>query len=211
MVSPVRYCVAGGYNGPMEYFDLDFFEIHRRLPLTHISRNKEVATFTIIGDVELTERAGEEMEKKLKLQGIEPDCFVGPGMNITNFVHHMAVRFDHRKYVILRKSIRNYMIQPEVQLPWRQAPKHARKLVINGPDAAYLKGKKVVLVDDVVSTGTTMQMLQVLMKRLGAEVIATVSIFVQGERCFPGLIYLAKLPIYVVTSTGEKELLTEER
>jgi adenine phosphoribosyltransferase len=195
----------------MDYFPLHFFELYRKLPLTYISRDKQMATFTIIGDVELTERAGEEMEKKLRAIGIEADVFVGPGMNITNFVHHMAKRHGHAHYVILRKSIRNYMTDPEVQLPWRQAPKHAKKLVINGTDADYLRGKRVVLVDDVVSTGTTMRMLAALMKRVGAEVVATAAIFKQGDRPTPALLYLAKLPIYVVTVEGRKELLTEER
>lgn len=199
------------YTENMDYFSLNCFGLKRQLPLTYISRDKQMATFTIIGDVELTERAGEEMENKLQAADIEVDCFVGPGMNITNFVHHMAKRYGHQRYVILRKTIFNYMTKPEIQLPWREAPKHTKKLVINGLDADYLKGKRVVLLDDVVSTGTTMRLLQTLMKRVGASVVATAAIFKQGHRPFPSLIYLCALPIYVVTSEGRKELLTEER
>jgi adenine phosphoribosyltransferase len=196
----------------MEFFDLDFYDLHRKLPLTHISSDKQIATFTILGDVELTEKAGDALERKLKEKNIKPDCFVGPGTNILCFVHHMAKRYGHSKYIILQKSIMNYMTSPEVQLPWRNAPKHAKKIVINGADVVYLKGKNVVLVDDVVSTGTTMEMLSHLVEKKGATVTAKCSIFKQGDRYHDNnLIYLAKLPIFVLTREGKKMLLTEER
>ncbi|OGG02418.1 hypothetical protein A2Z33_05145 [Candidatus Gottesmanbacteria bacterium RBG_16_52_11] len=202
--------ILGVVSG-MDFFEIDFYGYRRRLPLTNISSDKQIATFTIIGDVEFTEKAGQELEKILHQQNLVPDCFVGPGTNIVNFVHHMAKRAGHARYVCLRKSIRNYMTTPEVQLPWRSAPKHARKLVINGTDAAYLKGKNVVLLDDVVSTGATMKMLSLLMEKIGARVLAQCAIFKQGDRKSDRLIYLAILPIFVRTRTGLKKLLTEER
>lgn len=195
----------------MEFFDLDFHGLRRRLPLTFISSNKQMATFTILGDVALTDKAGELLQQELEKRNIQPDCFVGPGTNIVCFVHHMAKRFGHCRYVILRKSIRSYMTSPEVQLPWRNAPKHARKLVINGMDIEYLKGKKVVLIDDVVSTGTTMKMFSDLIEKTGAVVLARCSIFKQGDVPYDGLIYLSTLPIVILTKDGKKELLTEER
>jgi adenine phosphoribosyltransferase len=196
----------------MDFFELNFHGIHRRLPLTYICSDKQMATFTILGDVELTEKAGELMYQELEKRNIIPDCFVGPGTNILCFVHHMAKRYNHMRYVILRKSIRNYMISPETQLPWRNAPKHAKKLVINGVDLEYLKGKKVALVDDVVSTGTTITLLKEMMTKIGAQVIAKCAIFKQGDRYKNNdLIYLEKLPIFVITHEGKKDLLTEER
>jgi adenine phosphoribosyltransferase len=196
----------------MDFFEINFHEIHRKLPLTYICSDKQMATFTIVGDVELTEKAGILMHQELDKRNIHPDCFVGPGTNILCFVHHMAKRFDHLRYVILRKSICNYMTSPEVQLPWRNAPKHAKKLVINGSDVEYLRGKKVALIDDVVSTGTTITLLEELMHKIGAKVVAKCAIFKQGDRYNKNdLIYLEKLPIFIITHDGRKELLTEER
>jgi adenine phosphoribosyltransferase len=196
----------------MEFFDVDFHDLHRKYPLTFISSNKQMATFTIVGDVELTEKSGELLQNKLTEKNIHPDCFVGPGTNIMCFVHHMAKRYGHKRYVILRKSIMNYMTSPEVQIPWRNAPKHAKKLVINGTDIDCLKGKNVALIDDVVSTGTTMLMLEELMNKIGANVVAKCAIFKQGDRYTKDdLIFLEKLPIFIVTGDGRKELLTEER
>lgn len=170
-----------------------------------------MATFSLIGDVELTDAAGEKLQQILIKQGIVPDCFVCPGTNIVNFCHHLAVRFGHKRYVALRKSVRNYMTSPEVLFPWRNAPKHTKKLVINGADASFLQGKRVFLVDDVVSTGTTLKMLSALMEKVGAAVVGQAAIFKQGERPVDGLIYLSTLPIFIITPQGKKELLTEER
>jgi adenine phosphoribosyltransferase len=196
----------------MDFFELNFHGIVRRLPLNYISSDKQIATFTILGDVELTEKAGDLLEIELRKKNIMPDYFIGPGTNILCFVHHMAKRFGHLRYVILRKSICNYMTSPEIQLPWRNAPKHAKKLVINGTDIELLKGKKVTLIDDVVSTGTTMTMLEELMNKIGATVLSKCAIFKQGERYKKNdLIFLKKLPIFVITHEGKKELLTEER
>lgn len=196
----------------MDFFDVDFFDLHRKYPLTFVSSNKQMATFTIVGDVELTEKSGELMQKKLSEKNIVPDCFIGPGTNILCFVHHLAKRYGHKRYVILRKSIMNYMTSPEVQIPWRNAPKHAKKLVINGTDIEFLKGKNVALVDDVVSTGTTMFMLEDLMNKIGAHVVAKCAIFKQGDRYKKDdLTYLDQLPIFIITQEGRKELLTEER
>jgi len=195
----------------MEFFDLDFYDIHRKLPLTFISSDKQIATFTIVGDVEITEKAGELLSQKLEERNIVPDCFVGPGTNILCFVHHMAKRYGHLRYVVLRKSILNYMTSPEVQLPWRDAPKHAKKLVINGPDIEFLKGKKVALLDDVVSTGVTMDMMAHLLEKHGATVVARCALFKQGDRYRKDLLYLSELPIFIITKEGKKKLLTEER
>ncbi len=196
----------------MDLFDLNFHGLRRKLPLTYIASNKQIATFTIVGDVEFTEVAGKLIQEKLEERNIVPDCFVGPGTNILCFVHHMAKRYGHTRYVVLRKSILNYMTSPQVQLPWRNAPKHAKKLVLNGSDMEFLKGKKVVLIDDVVSTGTTMEMQSQMMEKIGATVLAKCSIFKQGNRYIdPDLIYLDNLPIFVVTKDGRKTLLTEEQ
>jgi len=182
----------------MEYYELNFFGLSRKLPITYLSATKRVANFSIIGDIEFTEKAGEELEKVLRQRQLIPDCFVGPGISAASFVHHLAKRFGHKRYVILRKSIRGYMVTPEIQSPWRSAPKHTKKLVLNGFDREFLKGKTVVLVDTVVSTGVTMEMLHELVSKIGSKPIAKCAIFLQGDDYKADLMYLAKLPIIEV-------------
>lgn len=179
-------------------YQLDFFGLKRSLPITFLSPRLKIANFNILGDVELTEKAGEELQKRLIEKNIKPDCFVGPEIKVVPFVHHMAKRFGHKRYVILRKSVRGYMTNPFIEHPWRTAPKHVKKLVLSGHDQSYLQGKKVVLIDDVVSTGMTMQFLKNLMNKIEVNVLAQCAIFKQGEKYQEDLIYLSSLPIISV-------------
>jgi adenine phosphoribosyltransferase len=179
------------------YYQLDFFGLKRQLPLTFLSPKIMIANFNILGDVELTEKAGEVLEKILREKEIIPDCFIGPEVKVVPFVHHMAKRFDHKRYVILRKSVRGYMTNPLIEHPWETAPKHVKKLVLSGYDQEYLHGKKVILIDDVVSTGVTIELLQKVAERVGTTVLARCAIFKQGDRYQKELIYLAKLPLMV--------------
>lgn len=180
----------------MEFYSLDFFGLKRKLPITHVSPRHRIANFNILGDVEFTEKAGELLEQKLKNLGIRPDCFVGPEVKVVPFVHHMAKRFNHLRYVILRKSIRGYMTDPLIENPNYTSPKHVKKLVLSRNDKDFLKDKKVVLVDDVVSTGATIELLEGLMKKVEAKVLAKCAILKQGDRYQGKLVFLATIPIF---------------
>jgi adenine phosphoribosyltransferase len=177
------------------FYNLNFFGIKRSLPISYLSPRLKMANFTILGDVELTEKAGEELEKRLRDMNIIPDCFVGPEVQVVPLVHNLATRFGHNRYVILRKQVYGYMREPLIEHPWNGAPKHTNKLVLNGIDKNYLQGKRVVIVDDVVSTGSTMKMLLKLMKEIEAEVLTQCAIFKQGERYTDTLLYLSELPL----------------
>lgn len=184
-----------------EFYQLNFYGLKRQLPLSHLSPKIKIANFNILGDVEFTEKAGEILEKELKKRKIQPLCFVGPEVKVVPFVHYLAKRYQHPRYVILRKSIKGYMTSPIIiEYPSRNSPKHVKKLVLSGFSEELLLAKKegIVLVDDVVSTGATMEMLEKLMTRIGVKVIAKCAIFKQGDIYTKDLIYLAELPIIQV-------------
>lgn len=181
-----------------EFFEINFFGLKRSLPLTYLSPRYKIANFNILGDVEFTEKAGTVLQAKLDKKGLKPECFVGPEVKVVPFVHHMAKKYGHKRYVVLRKSVKGYMINPIVEYPSKTHPQHVKKLVLSGRDKEYLilKKKGVVLIDDVVSTGATMSMLENLMKKIGVSVIAKCAIFKQGDRYSGDLIYLSELPIF---------------
>lgn len=174
---------------------IHFFGVTRELPVTLLTPRIGIANFNILGDVEVARIASVELERKLKEKGIVPDYFVGPEVKVVPLIHALAERFSHKRYVVLRKNVLGYMRAPIVQQPWEGAPKHASKLVLNGADADLLKGKKVVVIDDVVSTGASIKIATYLMKKIGADVLGQCAIFKQGDRYRGDLIFLSELPI----------------
>lgn len=181
----------------MEYLELKLLGLNRELPVTLLSPRKSIANFSILGDVEFTSRAAVEIKRILQESNLLFDCFVGPEVKVVPLIHELAKMYQHSRYVVLRKSVRGYMVNPIVLQPPRKAPMHVKKLVLNGNDASYLKGKKVVLIDDVVSTGSTMDLLEEMMERVGAETIAKCAIFKQGDDYKKDIIHLAELPIII--------------
>ncbi len=184
------------------FYTLNFFGLVRELPFSFLSPRLKIANFSVLGDVEFTEKAGEELEKILRKRKLFPDCFVGPEVKVVPFVHHMAKRFGHNRYVILRKSVKGYMVDPLIEYPKSKAPQHIKKLVLDGRDRDFLKGKKVVLVDDVVSTGVTMRMLEGLMGKIGVIVLAKCCLFKQNGNYGDELISLAELPLLTLDKSS---------
>jgi len=180
----------------VDYFDLKLCGLVRKLPLTHVGKNTRLANFSLLGDVELVAAVADELEKKLKK--IKFDFLVGPEVKVVPLIAELAQRMKQKRFVICRKSVKPYMVSPVVLKPLSYFPKHIRQLVIDGSDSELLRGKKVVIIDDVVSTGVTMRMMKELAERVGAEVVATVAVLRQGKQ-FDDLgefIYLGELPVF---------------
>ena len=162
----------------MEFYELNLCGLKRKLPFKYIAKNTRFANFNVLGDVELVERISEELAKKLKV--FKPECIVGPEVKVVPVIHELTKKLKIKHYVICRKSIKPYMISPTILKPLSHFPKHTRPLVIDGRDKEFLKGKRVAIIDDVVSTGVTMRMVRKLMDNVGAKVVATAAI---GQLC----------------------------
>jgi adenine phosphoribosyltransferase len=180
-----------------DFYTLKLCGLTRKLPLEAISKNTRIAGFNVLGDVELVEKVSRALADKLR--GIKFDYLVGPEVKVVPLIHEMAKKLEKKRYVICRKSIKPDMVLPVILKPLPYFPKHVKPLVIDGADRDLLTGKRVVIVDDVVSTGVTLRMVKKLMEMIGAQVVATVAVIRQGEGQFDGvgdLIYLAQLPIF---------------
>ncbi|MEK7112015.1 MAG: phosphoribosyltransferase family protein [Patescibacteria group bacterium] len=179
------------------YYTLEICGLKRKLPLIPISPKTKIASFNILGDTELTEKVAQALATKLKK--IKFDYLVGPEVKVVPLIHELSRKLKHKIYVICRKSVKPYMISPTILKPLSYFPKHVRPLVIDGVDKEMLTGKKVVIVDDVVSTGVTIRMIKKLMEKIGAETVATVAVIRQGKKQFDSIenfVYLAELPIF---------------
>jgi len=180
----------------MDYYNLKICGISRKLPLIKVGKNTKIASLSILGDVELVNTIADKMAAKLK--SVDFDYLVGPEVRVLPLIHGVALRLGHKRYVVCRESIKQYMISPISIKPLSHFPKHVKPLVINGSDQELIKGKKVIIFDDVVSTGVTMRMINHLMQKVGAQVVGHYTVIKQGEQFdpIPDLIFLGTLPIF---------------
>lgn len=180
----------------MDYYELNVCGLIRKLPLIQVGRNTKIASFSILGDVELVDKLADEIAFALKDYTF--DYIVGPEVKAVPLIHGVAKRLGHKRFVICRKSIKPYMVNPVGITPLSHFPKHAKPLVLNGEDASFLRDKKVFVVDDVISSGITMRMMNHLMDKVGAQVVGIFAAIKQGDQLqkFENLHYLLELPIF---------------
>lgn len=180
----------------MNYYPLGICSLTRNLPLISVGRKTAIASFSLLGDVELVDRLADEFAARLKTYQF--DYLVAPELKVIPLVHGVAKRLGQKRFVVCRKSVKPYMISPVIVKPLDHFPKHIKPLVISGPDAELLKNKKVVVLDDVVSTGVTMRMMKFLMDKIGAEIVLSAVVIKQGEQFddLPDLLSLSSLPIF---------------
>jgi len=156
----------------MNYYTLKIGGITRELPIVSIRANLKVASVNLLGDTELVEIIAKEIQNKLR--NIKFDYFVGPEVKVVPLLHTLSRLFKSDRYVVCRKNIYGYMVSP-VKSNLKNS------FVINGPDINLLKGKRVVIVDDVVTTGSTFYAIEKLMEMIEAKVVAKIAVFKQGD------------------------------
>ena len=177
-----------------ETFPVEIGGVKRQLPLFEIKPGLKIAVLNILGDTELVEAAAGALAEKLAAVGY--DLLVTAEAKSIPLIHALSVR-THRQYVVLRKSYKPYMgetIQAETLSITTGAP---QTLYLDEKDHELVKNQRVVLVDDVISTGSTLQGMRLVLSKAGAEVVAEAAIFTEGERAqWQNIIALGHLPVF---------------
>lgn len=184
-----------------DYYTLNICGLKRELRKIAISPKLTIASFVMFGDTELVEKCADALAKKLKELG-PIDYLVSPEAKGIPLTHALAVRLGI-DYIVIRKSVKNYMSNPlitEVKSITTSVP---QKLVVDGADVTKIKGKKLCIVDDVVSTGGSIRSLEHLLSQLDCELVGKAAVLLEeagydGDK--EGLTYLERLPIF---HTGE--------
>ncbi|OGM17189.1 hypothetical protein A2V56_05095 [Candidatus Woesebacteria bacterium RBG_19FT_COMBO_42_9] len=174
----------------MEYYDLNICGLSRKLPVVPLKKGIKIASFNLLGDGELVDILTKELVKKIK--DIEFDYLIGPEVKVVPLLQELSRILRKKRYIVCRKEIHGYMVNP-------LKSKTSQSLVIDGNDAKILSGMKVVIVDDVVTSGKTMAAISDLMERLDTKVVAKISLFKQGDLESEGLkdlIYIRRLPVF---------------
>ena len=176
------------------FYELKVAGCTRRLPILPISPTLAIAGFVILGDVELVGRAAQELAK------IDPEgtnYLVAAETKSIPPVHEIARIPGMKRYVVARKSIKAYMEHPLVVEDESITTKGKQMLVLQDADIDLIKGKNVLLVDDVISTGGSMKALEELMAKAGAHILGRQAILAEGDSIGrKDITVLADLPLF---------------
>lgn len=175
-------------------YSIEIAGVHRELTLFEIKPGLKIAILNILGDTELVEACARDLGNKLSTT--DYDMLVTAEAKSIPLAHALSV-VTGKSYVILRKSYKPYMgnaLQTETLSITTGQP---QTLYLDEKDREMMKGKKVVILDDVISTGSTLQGMRLLLQKAGANVIAEAAILTEGERAkWADIISLGHLPVF---------------
>ena len=167
--------------------------LERDLPLCRVNVQLYIGAFVIFGDVELTVACAREL---LKLAP-EYDYMITAESKGIPLVYEMARQSGQNKYLLARKSAKLYMrdvFSVEVR---SITTDHVQRLYLDGEDAALIRGKRILIVDDVVSTGESVHAVEELVRHAGGQVAGCLTILAEGEaQKRSDIRYLAPLPVF---------------
>ncbi len=164
----------------------------RELPLCEVSEHLDIAAFVMFGDVEVTVAAARELLKKCP----EHDVIVTAEAKGIPLGYEMA-RQENGEYVVARKGLKVYM--PEyINVEVRSITTLSlQRLYIGTDDIEKIKGKRVLIIDDVISTGESLIALKKLVEKAGGNTVAMAAVLAEGDAADrDDIIFLEKLPVF---------------
>lgn len=176
-----------------EFYEINVAGLKRQLPLCPINDDLYIAAFVLFGDVELTVACARELLKKAP----EFDVMITAESKGIPLVYEMAKQAGMNKYLLARKSAKLYM--RDVVSVELQSITTARRqvLYIDRDDIQYMKGKRVLIVDDVISTGESVKAVEKLVTEAGGIIAGKMAILAEGDAYKrDDIIYLEHLPLF---------------
>ena len=175
------------------YYKMTVAGLERDLPICPVTDELYIAGFVIFGDQELTVACARELLEKAP----EYDYIITAEAKGIPLAHEMARQHGDKKYILARKGPKLYMRDIFSVSVNSITTAKEQKLYLDGADAALMKGKKILVVDDVISTGESLKALEALVEKAGGEICGRMAILAEGEaQERPDLVYLEKLPLF---------------
>lgn len=165
--------------------------LDRDLPICKLNDQLDIASFIIFGDVELTVAATTALLNKLP----EFDFIVTPEAKSIPLAYEMS-RQSGKKYFVIRKSEKVYMKNPISVKVQSITTKAVQNVVLDSADGEQLRGKRVLIIDDVISTGESLNAVIKLLAKFDVDVVAKAAILAEGDEAERNdIIFLEKLPL----------------
>lgn len=174
-------------------YNLHVAGLSRELTLCPLNDKLMIAGFVIFGDVELTCACAAELNKLVP----EYDYLVAPEAKSIPLAHEMAKQSGRNGYIIVRKAPKLYMRGVFEAEDNSITTVGTQKLYMDGVDAENIRGKRVLIVDDVISTGGSLKAVESLVNEAGGVIVGRAAILAEGEAADRGdIIYLERLPLF---------------
>ena len=175
------------------YHNMNIAGLDRALPLCPISDELMIGAFVIFGDPELTTACASELLRRAP----EYDYLITAEAKGIPLVHEMARLAGNQKYFLARKAPKLYMTGVFVAEVHSITTEKEQKLYLDTADAELMKGKKILIVDDVISTGESLHAIEQLVELAGGIICGRMTILAEGDATERSdLIYLEKLPLF---------------
>ncbi len=176
-----------------EYYRLKVAGLERDLPICAVNEKLDIAGFVIFGDVELTEACARELIKKLP----EYDYLITAEAKGIPLIHEIARQKGDKKHFIARKGLKVYMRDPISVTVHSITTLKEQTLYLDGEDARLMKGKRILILDDVISTGESLRALEKLVESAGGIICGRAAILAEGDAAKrDDIVYLEKLPLF---------------
>ncbi len=176
-----------------DFYTVNIAGVERKLRLMEVAPGVRIAVLNILGDTELVQASAKALAGMLPK---ETDYLVTAEAKSIPLVYALSVE-SRLPYVVLRKSHKPYMGDALSAETLSITTNKPQTLFLDEKDRDAIRGRRVVLVDDVISTGSTLQGMRLIMQKAGALVIAEAAIFTEGDRAkWNNVIALGHLPVF---------------
>ena len=174
-------------------YEMDICGLKRNLPICKVTDDLYIGAFVMFGDVELTVHCAAELLKKAP----EYDYLLAPEAKAIPLLYEMARQSGAEKYFVARKGAKAYMSDTFEVSVRSITTMHVQKLVLDKADADMIKGKRILILDDVISTGESLRATEELVKAAGGIVAGKMAVLAEGDAINrDDIIVLGPLPLF---------------
>ena len=164
----------------------------RELPLCEVNAHLDIAAFIMFGDVEVTEKSAAEL---LKIAPKHDVVITAEAKGIP--LCYEVARQGCGKYIVARKGVKVYMPDPISVNVQSITTLSQQTLYLGSDDAEHMRGKDVLIVDDVISTGESLHALEALVEKAGGNIVGKAAVLAEGDAANrDDIIFLQKLPVF---------------
>ena len=176
-----------------EFYEIEVAGLKRQLPICPLNEKLCIAGFVIFGDTELTVACARDL---LKIAPAHDIIITAESKGIP-LAHEMARQEGSRRYLLARKATKLYMKNVFGVEVDSITTDHRQHLYLDGADAEFMKGKNVLIVDDVISTGESLKALEKLVNAAGGNIVGRMAILAEGDaQERTDIKFLQKLPLF---------------